>query len=182
MLSVIYAVDIFLLKSMMLLLRWGTEWLSLKRRWMERSMIVGYGVSFSVNIACDFHYGRHRGRFDPFLIAICVCLYLVVCATMWTQQKRPDSYRINRLFSIEGILNRIWSVGLMLAFVPLELLPPVRWFDMLAPLGFAFYAAFQYALSLPEDGERGKKRKLTLAKLKEMFGTSWITAPVPQPQ
>lgn len=169
---------------MLAVLRWGTEWLSLKRQWMERAIIAGYGVSCSAGAFFDWHFAPpHRfGHFDLFFNTLAIVIYAVVCASMWRQQKRPEAERIHRLLTVEWIVMRSYGVFVVLVLSLLMLAPPRRWFDIFFPVGMSCYAAFQYAISLPEDGERGKKRKLALAKLKAMFGTSWVTAPVPQPQ
>lgn len=182
--SVICTVDVFLLKQMLGLLRWGTEWLSLKRVWMERGMIVGYSACFIGNTVFGLHGDiQHRSRNLEFSAMVCcIALYLLICQWMWRRQKLSEAERVRRLLSMEGMASRIYALLLAVLFSLLELAPPRRWYDVLVPAGFGFYVAFEYAISLPEDGERGRKRKLALAKLKEMFGTSWITAPVPQPQ
>lgn len=168
---------------MLVLLRWGTEWLSLKRRWIERGLIVGYGVLMCVGDFFDWHYAPAHHRFELFFELLMYSVYAMICTVMWSAQKMPEAHRFRRLLGVEWIYGRVWTVILtVLMGVLLVTVPPHRWSDMFFPLGMSCYAAFNYAISLPEDGERGKKRKLALAKLKQMFGTSWIVAPIPQPQ
>ena len=98
---------------------------------------------------------------------------------MWRQQKEGNSERLMRLFvpihAVVRIGMGLWA--LQLTVVELAVAPH-RWRDVLMPVSMNCFLAFQYAMALPNDGQRGRRRKLALAKLKEMFGTAWMPAPV----
>ena len=44
------------------------------------------------------------------------------------------------------------------------------------------YVVFIYMTDITSNGERGRRRKLSWAKIKELFGTVWIPKPLLTPQ
>ncbi len=151
--------------------RWISGWVSQRRQ--EQFLIVAHTLIGAYQIQEMRGFSR-------------VAAYGLLAFTIpifWMLHRSPDSVRIYRMLSFSWILLRISYVffAIFYAFLSLLLHPwdeeKIFAFKLFVPSAIYYLAA----ISRNGDGE-GKKRKMDLDKIKALFGSSWITSPLPVPQ
>lgn len=155
----VFVTDVAVLVGLNKAILFAMEWLSVPRAKIEQSMIVAYFVCTVGNA------WPSTGRW--MLIAI----QLPIVGWMWFMHRRPSATRSMLLLHL--VSARVISLTVFTGMC--AVIAWMRW----PAWGYTIamnmlYAAIYYAVSLPGGGEPGKRRKLALAKLKEMFGTSWV--------
>lgn len=165
------SIDLGLLRLTLAATRLLWEWAGIARRRVEQGLIVVYVAIFTMVNLLD----RQRWA---------IAFVVLVGFVMWRQHREPETRRMYRLLSIAGIASRVVMDLLLLPLVAILLLcPPFHWRYALNGIANLAFLGFNYVVVLPnDDGERGRKSKLAAAKLKEMFGTSWIPQPSPVPR
>jgi len=167
------AVDLRILLVLKWILDWMNDWLSLSRSKVEVGTIWIYGVTNVYSVWPSRHLG------------ILLALTGLMTFMMWNWHRQPKAARSVIHWGVGGILGRIAAL-ILFGFSAAVVLctPPHHWLqDSAGAISMISYVLFLYILALPDDdGQRGKKRKMAITKLKELFGTSWIPQPVAVPQ
>jgi hypothetical protein len=172
--NAIHSVDLFLLKRILRLREFCEEWLSVSCQRFERGLIVLYTAPLLVE---NLVFGRRHAFRTLMVFAV-----IFLARWMWRMQQKPDSFRAMLLFQSEGAVCRVALA--LLALLDLgQIAAPgaATWHDVMMAAPFTFYAMFMVSIALPRgDNKPGRKRKLALAKLKEIFG-GWLPAPEGSP-
>jgi hypothetical protein len=169
--KVVRAYDDVIFKVVETILRWCHDWLSLEQRRIERSVIfLWLYVAISADIIGRFWIGL---LIEPF-----------IAFSMLTIAPRSDSERMRRRKDSGWLMIRLAIQFLFVFYITFDLLSPTKisMIEMLRHVNAFLYAFLMYSIAIGIDGERGSKRKLALAKLKELFGAEWIPRPLPTPQ
>jgi hypothetical protein len=148
------------------------DWLSISYDNLERGLIFGY-------VLCNIMVGATQGGWGWTIPLIS----LFNGWLMWDWHRRPDSTRKHLLFIAGLAFFRIGVLLLMIILSVNDFRGSVHLCDTESALSNVVFIVALYATSLPKHGdEGGKKRKAALAKIKALFGTSWMPIPVPRPQ
>jgi len=158
----VFVTDIAVLAALIKGIRFAADWLSLTQARIEQGLIAAYTV-------CAV-----GGAWPLSVRWTVIAVQLPIAAWMWWMHRRPSAARTVALFTLAG--PRVFSlVVFSLISVPVAWARWPGWGFTLAMN--VLYVAIYYLVSLPSGGEPGRRRKLALAKLKEMFGTSWVPVP-----
>jgi hypothetical protein len=155
-------------------LDWLFEWLSVSQKAVERILIITYVVGRTLEAVAEFSHRAPRGLNKGVGVADCVFSILIVLIMLgW--HFSPKTERIMAHVARPGYILRImWQPLVIATAADLEI-------DSYHIGHFAQVTAFTLALyvfACNSDGQRGRKRKMAWAKLKELF--SWL--PNPQPE
>lgn len=164
----IWRIDINLLKATRAVIVFCNEWLSLSQARIEQLLGVAFIVLDEVGWA-----RYHAGGLRTFSLAFVPLNLLWV----WARHRTPAAARANGLLhNVRSLVFRLLMVFLAVFCFGSSLL---RHNVDLIDLSTVVVVPFIYVTALPHDdgSRRGKRRKLALAKLKEMFGTSWVPLP-----
>lgn len=147
-------------------LLWLEEWLDLSQRTVERGMIVAY-------LLLAFMPVHQRD------LTYAVAGTAVVSIIMYNLHRRPVALRGLR-FKETRAVRVAFMVPIFGTTIALELIP---FAGTKCEIGKAIaqmvYVVFFYVTDIGNHGERGRRRKLALAKLKELFGDlTWLPKPV----
>lgn len=154
-------VDVYLLLAMHYTILFLIEWFSFSRKWIERAMI---GVFATLWFAQPF----------PFSYSWKFFFGAINIAWFWSLHRKSDKQRIIYMIS--------WPfIGLRLTYLALHVLDCFGKIGLLWAVQDLLFVVIIYATSIPGGGDPGRRRKLALDKLKELFGTSWISRPIPMP-
>jgi hypothetical protein len=159
------------------------EWFSWNRRWIERGCIIGY-VTFNVVLSVDNKFEHHSS-----MMLYTLPFTLLIASAMWVIEGDSDTKRMARIWSMEYIAARVGWSGICAVFVFALLVVAVgehgRYLVSAAAMAcqLTSYVTYLYLMALPRGGEKGKRRKVALAKLKEWFGSlTWLPTPAMEPQ
>jgi hypothetical protein len=171
--------DVFFVNCASWVVYYSKEWFSWTRSGIEKVLIAGYPACWWVMSIVVFNHTFHARFFTIMVRVFCPIFALAASFFAWHvweyNKDRSDHSRMFLLFYIPGVAVRVAAVVFSLAMITLEYLtPPCHWSDGLPGLSLGFFAAYNYVSSIPESGEKGRRRKLALDKVKEMFGTSWV--------
>lgn len=167
-----FHIDVFLLNRTIGIRTFCEDWFGWSSRSMERGLIVVYAVT-GQNLLLH----PHPSRVETSLAWLASAFVIFVSAMMWREQKEPEAKRWVRLMAPGMTPLRVSCAGLAVVCVA----DAIATHDLIGDMPMVAYAAFQYMLAIPSGGgRRGRKRKLALAKLREMFG-SWLPAPAGNP-
>jgi hypothetical protein len=163
-------------------LTWLDEWLSIPQKRVEQSMIVIFCIASFIGPLIGL-----LKQFDGHA-AIMLLIYeltgfrlvgtVFIAQLMWWMHRRPAAMR--------GIWKRRPSMGRV--FFQLFFFFICFCFWLTLPHLVAVEESvvqvvmllFYYVADIGSTGQRGRKRKLALAKLKELFG-GWLPNPLPVP-
>jgi len=102
---------------------------------------------------------------------------------MWREHREPKAARtVRRIGPIEFGFRIVW-IALTAVITTLALLPGqgVSRYAFIFGVNGGVWGlcriSMAYITILDVEGEKGRAAKMSLAKLKEMFGTSWVPAP-----
>jgi hypothetical protein len=153
-------------------LRWLYEWLSISQKTVELSLICVYVVS-SVGMVS---YAMQTDVKVP--IAVWVICQILMVRIMISYHRDSDQNRAAKhLNGFACILRFFWVVITAIVAMPPYGYGLHRLSAVSMTVGDAGFMIFLFVVATNCGGERGRKRKLALAKLKELF--SWL--PDPQP-
>lgn len=146
------------------------ELFSISQKHAERGMIAFYLV-----LVASPPY-RTKMSFP-----IQMCGACLVASLMWVQHRRPEALRERaRLDPTVYACARIIIQFLFGSLFVFDLVSPDR--AIAAAASQAVYLIFYYMIDITSNGERGRRRKLAWAKIKELFGTEWMPKPAMAPQ
>lgn len=176
MLDFLVTIDFAVLRAVQWAITFSIELFSWSRVWIERGLMIANAISM---ISMDASIVASEHAWTGWMLAL-VVVQSVMGFWMWTIHTIPESSRVIRLLSADLVIAR---VGLI-CFVPMFTF--LVFYDshtigLFRLAGHILLVVFIYACSLPNGGEKGKKRKMAIEKLKEMFGTSWMPEACPQP-
>lgn len=146
------------------------EWLYVSQASFERAMIVVFCVGSLRDLMQErvFH-----NLFDPLWLRVIsivgLLLYMVLLRTASAKerQRERDKGRLYRLLMFST------SAFMLLVFV----IPPIEFQFFPVVTQGCSCSAFLYSVVSHTQGERGRKARLALAKLRELFGPLWTPAP-----
>lgn len=148
------------------------EWFGWTVRGIERGFALGYAVFMLCWYLLTF---RHWWAGVVGIFVIFGPMF-----TMWRLSLRSNRDRYFALIEWRHILLRVMGSIFILGLTAVPVLaPPHLKRDALLVAGNLCYVLVIYSTDLPSGGEPGKRRKLALAKLKELFG-GWMPEPVPE--
>jgi hypothetical protein len=151
-------------------LDWLYEWLSISQKAVERSLIFIYALASAILIMSA---ARHEINIPIWMQSL---ISLLMIFFLWDWHTDPSTVRsIKHTHSYHAIFRVLWQ------FMALtSLFPPYKGklIDIGFPLADIAFTLFLYVVASNCGGERGRKRKMAWAKLKELF--SWL--PEPQPE
>lgn len=167
--NLLLRVDNWWIARMEAVLRWLNEWLSISWQQVAWALLIVAAVS---NWIPDWH--GHRWAL--------LMLDLLWPAAIALTIRLPARSRVAGLRLPLFIGMRCGFVaGTAIGAAELHWLLPLWSGNWLLLLADVFGALLLIVLACGDTGERGRKRKAALAKLKEWFGTGWIVAPEPRP-
>ena len=147
------------------------EWLSISQKYAERGMIALY-VTLVAN-----PWSSSTVSLPPRAFLACMLGYF-----MWTIHRRPEAVReISRWIPRYKAAYRIILQICLGFFAIVAVVPPPPSASNIA-VAQIVYVVFIYMTDITSNGERGRRRKLSWAKIKELFGTVWIPKPLLTPQ
>lgn len=157
-------IDEFIFKIVEAGLDWLNEWLSITQKQVLSALIVGWGVSWASYFVMQ----------TPHWITAIV---VIGASFDWIGSRNLTNIRK----AIVRISHR-WLRVLMLSFnignAIGVIVRPQGWADAIWLFGLICIVLDWYVSCAFIDSERGGKRKLALAKLKELFGSlDWIPVP-----
>ena len=161
--------DLFLVARVMDAVEWLEGWLSFSQKRIEQTIwLASIGASV---VACFYICSRL-----PSMLPLCAIFIPYMAWLQYRQLRMPASVRLMRLFSRRGVFNRLfWQIWIVTFLLP----PHHSWrTDIAFTVWYGLGCLFDYVTVISSDGQRGKRRKLALEKLKELFGTAWIPQPV----
>lgn len=168
--SILIAYDSWALAKVKVVLDWLYEWLSISQKVVERVCIVGYATGNGLEIVGIVKHEVHLPLgFEIFM----ACM---ITAWMWHFHCIPSSDRT--FFNTSGgmVARMLWHVFVLLSCI--SFCESKTIFSTGHIMEDASYVSMLYLFAVNSDGERGRKRKLALSKLKELF--SWLPEPVPE--
>lgn len=155
-------IDEFIFKIVEACLDWLNEWLSITQKQVLSALLVTYGTCWIIGATMEWSI------FAGALISI-------LPATDWFHRDRTNSQKIIIRVGLRPV-RLFFLSSLVIAFIMLPYMH-ARGYPLWCIGGLAC-ALFNYGECAFIDSERGGKRKLALAKLKELFGAlEWIPAP-----
>lgn len=164
----VWAIDLKLLKLTRAAIELCDEWLSLSQARIEQVLGIAFLVLDAVGWAL-----AHPCVFRSIGLA-CIPVNLL---WVWVRYRSTAAARGSELlYSVRALVFRLAMLWITVSTAGMSLL--YRNLDLIDLAGLVL-VAFIYVTALPHDegSRRGRKAKLALAKLKEMFGTSWMPAP-----
>jgi hypothetical protein len=162
--SIVRRYDAFMLGQVERLVTWCEEWLSISQRRLESACIVAYGVVFTARTIAAHAW--------PGLL-----LVIWVTSILWAVHRLPQATRTARAHPGRDLFIHIFADALIgLRIVSMLLV--FSYSDVSGLLEGALLSLIVRMLDIASNGDVGRKRKLSLAKLKELFGAGWM---VPQP-
>lgn len=152
------------------LLAWLEEWFSIGQKGAERGMMAVY---FALLVLPPPWEMRSTG--------MKVFTAVLIFPMMWYLHRKPVSRR--RVFQDGSVYSAAARVSLQVLLCTFSLSGILRPPHLVADYANAamnvVYLVFFYATDIGGGGDRrGRRRKLALAKLKELFGPLWIPQPV----
>ena len=168
--NAIVRIDHFFIRLTEYVLDWLLEWLSITQSVIEKVMIGGYAVAAGmVTTAC----ARKVILIPPSVVAVAAFIVLAVMVNMHlgsgVARKALLHFSVPKIWRLYGV-----------CVTGIDCLPPykhVLFCDFGLPLSIFCFAFFSYVIVSNCTRERGRKRKMAWAKLKELF--SWLPEPVP---
>lgn len=157
------AMDEFLIRKTRSVLICIEEWLSISQRTVERWLIVIFLATFIKLSMFDFMH-THSIVID--VIMFVWCALVLINLHNYSEDQRAAT----------GKIQRIW-------FFYASLLATLHMFHLLNNENVAqavnLYAAeaFFYVIASNVKGERGRRRRMAMAKLRELFGPLWTPEP-----
>lgn len=163
-LYLIVSYDLYWLRGVIVLLLWLEEWLGISQTTAERAMIVVY-------IAITNFDHTRWGDFDQARWGVSLISGIMMWLMHISAHREPPSVFV---CVIRGSL----QIVLLLAVVLSTLLAPHRWTDVAVISAHLVFMVFWYSTAFRSNGQRGRRRKLALDKLKALFGDlGWLPAP-----
>jgi hypothetical protein len=155
-----------ILKGVQWVLLLLTEWLSVSQRKVEIGLIVAWTCARAVEIG--LYHSRWRGLG---LIGL-VLMFAIFIGRI----QQPAAVRSALVHMPVEIFSRLFFLGLVSLNGLVQLIPPVRKKDLLDVLASLLFYVLWMVTSLPTQGKPGRRRKMALEKLKELFG-GWLPEP-----
>jgi len=157
-------------------LLWIEEWLSLSQRRIEYMMILFYGFTagISVVVSAIRPYGSS-------LVGMSIFMFALIVWSMFRMSNVPDvvrKHRSNDDISLIRLALQILMWGAVVWEVVVFHRTHAPIVDLAEPARNVDYVLFVYSISVSTKGEKGRRRKLALEKLKELFGTDWMPKPL----
>lgn len=146
---------------------WLEEWFSVSQARLELSIVVAYAfgrVLLVVGVLAEQGEG-------PIWLLVVLSVYFV----WWMRHSRRRSVHLLLRIHWIGVLMRFMFLFFFLADLPglVTGWNLYRSGDTFSDLSLAL---FVYVISVSSDGQSGRRRKMALAKLKELFGPLWVPA------
>jgi hypothetical protein len=174
--NIIWKIDALLIRAVKWLRGMFTGWLGMDNREFE---LLLWATFVSLRVLYILQYGQAWLETAGDIFAA-LCMYAVTTVPGGF----PGTYR--SMFgrgAIIGFYLRCFLVGDLVGvsiFRMMSVQVRGEWLDLSATL---VYTIWVFSLSIDgDDDPPGKKRKIALAKLKELFGTGWMPTPVSTPQ
>jgi hypothetical protein len=152
-------------------LDWLNEWFSISQKMVERTLIGIYAIASVMMIS-----GVYISHLHTSYVWIWAILQLWMIFILYMYHIDSSTMRrIKHNNSISALSRMTWYFLILFAALP----PYKQWLmDIGLPISDMTFLLVLYVVSVNSDGQRGRKRKLALAKLKELF--SWLPEPVPE--
>ena len=176
----ILELDEFMIERFDKAVQFAQDWLFLSQKRIEQVVLLVYvAVFFSCMILILL------AKLDTTGVTLCVVGGIFLFAGMWLDHMLPTAVR-----AVRRVSNRSFRLGWLFMWLITTVSdvfftsPKFDWHLQIyyivgCPIRMGLRLVMAYIIALDVDGERGKAAKLSLAKLKELFGTlHWI----PQPQ
>lgn len=166
--NAIFAIDAWWIARMEAALCWLNEWLSITLRRVAlilAGVVFGCGTFWEIRMHCRWA-----------LVIDAVFPLLLAWYSFEPEKERVARWR-GKFFS--------WWRGTEGVLLPLDValiwVPPHMQYYWIVPIGTCACFLLITVLACRETGERGRRRKAALAKIKEMFGAGWIVPPETEP-
>jgi hypothetical protein len=154
-------------------LDWLYEWLSISQKVVERSLIAAYVIGRILEMAGVVLHESHE---EPLWVIVFVAVFFA--GVLWRIHTEPSTVRTTILSSLPIFLplKMMWQLFAFLAIISIAKGRGV--YDIGWMIDDVTWVLLWYVFSVNSDGEKGRKRKMAWAKLKELF--AWL--PEPQPE
>ena len=157
-------IDEFIFKIVEACLDWLNEWLSITQKQVLSALLVGWGVAWVV------YFAMQSEHWTAAILAICAMFDWFVGRNLGNIRKAIFRVKYRTLRFVVLCFNIGSVIG--------TIVRPHGWSDAIWLVGLICISLDWYVSAAFIDSERGGKRKLALAKLKELFGAlEWIPAP-----
>ena len=170
------AYDRWCLDRVEALLKSLEEWFSISQKRAEQGMIAIYTV-LSVVGCFTLKTLPLSVRCESFVV------FLGLAWLMYVTMHRRSAWerRLLRYMKI-GPVYRMFLQMIILYTMAINLFASPHYpSDLITAAAQLVFLLFCLSTCICSDGKRGRKRKLALAKLKELFGSEWIPKPVSVP-
>lgn len=150
------------------------EWASVTRRKLERAAVVIYLSGMTIWAMNNLRY--HSSYWFLGII-------FIGGIGRWFSDD-SDAQRVHRMMSSFHSAYRIFLVASLVFDLGADAIVHMHWnfwYEWAFDTGWGMIVFYEYLSALPSDGDPGRKRKLAMDKIKEMFGTEWMPETVPQP-
>jgi hypothetical protein len=167
--KLIFAYDAWCLRRIEALLAWLEEWMSISQPRVEQGLIVIYITLLNT--------GR---KFTTTFITLQIICSLGIALMMWWLHRRPAAVReASKRSSMSAMVRIFFQTWFLLLVVVCTVSRPIDYQDIAMYLD---YLLFFLMNDISSKGKPGRRRKLALEKLKELFGSAWIPKPVAVPR
>jgi hypothetical protein len=171
----LHAYDEWCYKRLEAILLWMEEWFSISQSAVEQFLILLYVILELAGSIYDVHSFLHH-RYG-----LTAAVALSMGTMMYFLHRRPPAFRQISRQNIVSFYMRVFLQVFVVEFSILNALLPLHQLGTyLTSLQYYVWTVFFYIMDISSNGTPGRRRKLALAKLKELFGTSWVPKPVPE--
>lgn len=159
------AIDNFLIRITKSVLDFLNDWLSISQKQVEKFLIGVFAVLLVPIVV--------TGASKIMMIFFGIMLPIILIG-MFTRHSLTASLR--NKWRIENYGYRVFNTLLVIVFGADFAVTSFHNFIWFA--AFMALIIFDYTIVCVIDGERGRKRKMTLNEITKMFGTEWIEKPI----
>lgn len=170
---ILVSIDVWVLVSIVWFISWCADWLSLSQKHLEQFLLAAWTIS------AILQYERtDRWWYNVMMVVIGISL--------WCAHRNPYAVRMSTAFTPGRFICRMFCYQMTITFASLLLYALFldHSIHTRARIFFTVQEILYFVITVFTmvgfDGPRGKKRKESISKIKEMFGSSWIVSPLPQ--
>jgi hypothetical protein len=158
--GIIERFDTWTIEHLESFLDWLNEWLSISQKTVERVLTLIYFIREGL------FFAKHH---NVTLLIMGMFIVLIMVGRTILMDKRT---RLKLRYSEWKWRFLILSMNLLSVAIP-----PYG-FNLITEIMGLSFAVFNYVFVCSVDGEKGRRRKMALSKLKELF--SWLPDPIPE--